>query len=164
MGGVLIGEGFSGTGHNNDGFFWNIFEDVIHTDGGFLENGMVSDDKLLVVVGKGLADFELVEVLEDGGRVPDDEKFVLEGLVNAGDSGGDGKLMIDKLNIGDRGFEIDGGDFERGIAGGVDERGWLESDKKIDWKHNHKEGGGDDFDETFGPAKRVEVVIARPEK
>ena len=94
----------------------------------------------------------------------DDEKFILEGLIEAGDGGRDGKLTVDELDAGDGSFETDGGDFERWVASGVDNWGGLEANEKINRKHNHEEGGCEDFDEALGPAKRVEIVIVRHEK
>lgn len=87
-----------------------------------------------------------------------DKKFVGEGPIDAGDGGGDVKLTINEFDAGDGGFKINGGDFEDGIAGGVGERGGLKTDEKIDRKHNHKEGGGENFDEAFWPAERVEIM------
>ena len=67
MGGVLVGEGFAGASHDDNGFFGSVGEDFIHFDGGLFDNSAVGNDELLTVVGKSLVCFETVEVAEDGG-------------------------------------------------------------------------------------------------
>lgn len=56
-------------------------------------------------------DAKLVKVLKDCGRMSDDEKFVFERLIDAGDSGGNGELVVDKLDCGDGSFEVDSRNF-----------------------------------------------------
>lgn len=164
MSGVLVREGFAGASHDDNGFIWSVGEEGIHADGGFFENDTVGDEEVLSVVGESLADFELVEVLEDGGRVTDDEELVFEGLVNAGDGGGDGKLAVDKLDAGDRSFEINGRNLKGGVASGIDERSGLETDEKINRDHNHEEGDSQNLDEARRPAERVKIAIMRYEE
>ena len=52
----------------------------------------------------------------------DNKKFILKGLINAGDSRGDGELAINELDASDGSFEVDCGDFKNGVTGGVGER------------------------------------------
>lgn len=132
---------------------------MVHANGRFLKDDAVGNEESLPVVGEGLAGFELVEVLEDGGRMANDEEFILERLIDSGDSSGNGELAINEFDTGDWGLQANGGDFERRIAGSVGERDGLETNKKINWEHNHKEGGGEDFDEAFWPTKRIKVAI-----
>lgn len=129
MGSVLVGKGVTSARHDDDGCFWSVSEESVHADGRFFEDGAFSDGELLLVVEEDLADFEMVEVLEDCGGVTNDKKFVFERLVNAGNSSRHCELMIDELDIGDGCFELNGGDFEGWVAGGVNKRGGLETDK-----------------------------------
>lgn len=164
MSGILIGKRVAGASHNDNRFLRSVREEFIHADSGFFENDAVGDKVLFPVVSEGLVYLETVEAFENRGGVTDDEKFVVEGLIDAGDGGGDGKLAVDELDAGDGGFEVNAGDFKSWIACGIGERSGLEADEKINREHNHKESRGEDLDEALRPAKRVEAAIMRYEK
>ena len=160
----MIRERVAGASHNDNGLFGSVREELVHADSGLFENDAVDDKILFPVVSEGLVYLETVEVFENRGGVTDDEKFVVEGLIDASYGGGDGKLAVDELDASDRGFEVDTRDFKDWVTGGIGERSGLEADEKINRKHNHKESCGEDLDEAFWPAKRVEVAITRREK
>lgn len=162
--GVLIRKRVTGAGHDDNGFFGSVREEFIHADSGFFENDAVGDKVLFPVVSEGLVYLETVEAFENRGGVTDDEKFVVEGLIDAGDGGGDGKLAVDELDASDRGFEVDTRDFKDWVTGGIGERSGLEADEKINRKHNYKESRGEDLDEALLLTKRVEVAIMHYEK
>lgn len=164
MSGILIRKRVAGAGHDDNCFLGSVREELVHADSGLLENDAVDDKILFPVVSEGLVYLETVEVFENRGGVADDEKFVVEGLIDSGDGGGDGELAVDKLDAGDGGFEVDTRDFKDRVARGIGERSGLEADEKINRKHNHEESRGEDLDEALRPAKRVEVAITRREK
>ena len=162
--GILIGKRVAGAGHDNNCFLGSVREEFVHADSGLFENDAVGDKILFPVVSEGLVYMKMVEVFENCRGMADDEKFVVEGLIDAGDGGGDGELAVDELDAGDGGFEVDTGDFKSWIACGIGERSGLEADEKINRKHNCKESRGEDLDEALRPAKRVEVATMRYEK
>lgn len=164
MSGILIRKRVAGAGHDDNGLFGGVGEKFVHADSGFFENDAVGDKILFPVVSKELIYLETVEVFENRGGVTDDEKLVVERLIDAGDGGGDGELAVDEFDAGDGGFEVDTGDFKSRVARGISERSGLEADEKINRKHNHKENRGEDLDEALRPTKRVEVAIMRYEK
>ena len=154
---VLIWKRFASAGHNDNGFFGGVSKKLIHADFRFFDNFAISDNVSFIVVGELLELLELIEVLKNRRGVTNDKKFVLERLINAGDGSWNGKLTVDEFNVSNWGFEVDGGNFEHGIAGRVGEWGGLKADEDVNWKHNHEECGGEDFDETLRPTEGIEI-------
>lgn len=160
----MIRKRVAGAGHDDNRFLRSVREEFVHADSGLFENDAVGDKVLFPVVSEGLVYLETVEVFEDRGGVAYDEKFIVEGLIDSGDGGGDGELAVDKLDAGDGGFEVDTRDFKDRVARGIGERSGLEADEKINRKHNHKESRGEDLDEALWPTKGVEVMAVGFEK
>lgn len=160
----MIRKRVAGAGHNDNGLLGSVREKFVHADSGLFENDAVGDEILFPVVSEGLVYMKMVKVFENCRGMADDKKFVVEGLIDAGDGGGDGELAVDELDAGDGGFEVDTRDFKDWVARGIGERSGLEADEEINRKHNHKESCGEDLDEALRPAKRVEVAIMRYEK
>ncbi len=119
----------------------------------FFDGGAIGDTIRFAVVDESFFGLELVEAMEDGGRMADDEKFVFERSIDASNGGRDGELSVDKFDAGDGSFKLIAGIFEDGITGGVGKRGWLKTDEDINRKHNHEERSREDFYKTFWPAK-----------
>lgn len=79
-----------------------------HIDIGFLESAKFTDDVLLAVVIDNIINLYLMEFVEDGRRVPNDEKFILSGFVNPGNGSRRNKLtVVGEFNSGDWSGEID---------------------------------------------------------
>ena len=91
MSGILIRKRVAGAGHDDNCFLRSIREEFVHADSGLFENDAVGDKVSFLVVSKGLIYLETAEVFENRGGVADDEKFVVEGLIDASDGGGDGR-------------------------------------------------------------------------
>ena len=66
MSGILIGEWFAGTSHNDYGFFGGVSEELVHADIGFFDDDAAGDGISFVVVDDFLRSLELIEFLEDG--------------------------------------------------------------------------------------------------
>ena len=100
----MIWERVASAGHNDDGFFWGVSEELVHTDGRFFDGGAIGDTIRFAVVDESFFGLELVEAMEDGGRMADDEKFVFERSIDASNGGRDGELSVDKFDAGDGSF------------------------------------------------------------
>lgn len=131
MSGILPGEWGASAGHNNHNGRRSVADDARHVDVRF-DNGLCQKDLVsIVAISDKVTFLNLVEILENGRSMADNEEFVLEALVRASNGGGRDELVIVEGEWFDRGGEIDAGDLEDGVANGFDMACGLEASVEV---------------------------------